>query len=304
MFLARLGKIFSVSPREAELLATVKLKSSVRINRLSPLSVDEILSGLGAIGAELEPIPWCPDAFFLISDKGAIVASHWFTDGHIYIQNASSLIPALVLGVQAGDRVLDVCAAPGGKTAHLSAISGGDAEIWANDSLRIKKLQNVLETFHVPNVHLSAHPGQFIDRNLEGPFDRILLDAQCSGEGMMNLGQSDALRHWSEERITKMRYLQQKMLTAAWKVLKPGGVLVYSTCTFGPEENEAPVSRHLKHNDDAAIEPIELDVMGRSGGLKSWAGESFSPELSKAMRIQPSEFMEGFFVCRLRKAPA
>ena len=304
LFLNRLAKILGVPARDAEALASIDLKSSIRINRLSPMGADKILSALNELELELEPIPWCADAFFLIDGKGVAVESDLFTGGHIYIQNASSLIPSLVLQPKANERLLDVCAAPGGKTAHLSALANGEVEILANDALREAKLKDVLATFHVPNVQTSAHPGQFIDRHVEGTFDRILLDAQCSGEGMVDLKRSDALKHWSLERIQKMAYLQQKMLSAAWKVLKPAGVLVYSTCTFGPEENEAPISRHLKHNDDAVIEPIELDVGGRIPGLKSWDGQTFNADLKNALRIQPSEFLEGFFVCRIKKREA
>lgn len=304
LFLSRLSKILSVSARDAEALASIDLKSSIRINLLSPKGADEIRSNLEVLEIDLEPIAWCADAYFLIDGKGVAVESDLFKGGHIYIQNASSLIPSLVMAPKAGERVLDVCAAPGGKTAHLSAIAGGNADIIANDALREEKLKDVLATFHVPNVETCAHPGQFIDRHVDGSFDRILLDAQCSGEGMYDLKRSDALKHWSLERIQKMAYLQQKMLSAAWKVLKPGGVLVYSTCTFGPEENEAPISRHLKHNADALIEPIDLDVKGRIHGLKSWDGQTFHASLKNALRIQPSEFLEGFFVCRIKKRAA
>ncbi|MBL4692383.1 MAG: hypothetical protein JKY92_03540, partial [Magnetovibrio sp.] len=106
-----------------------------------------------------------------------------------------------------------------------------------------------------------------------------------------------------EDRVIKMSFLQQKMLSAAWKVLKPGGVLVYSTCTFGPEENEGPVARLLKHNEDVLIDDIDLDIPGRAPGLKSWNGQRYPDDLEKAVRVSPSPFLEGFFVCRLRKKP-
>lgn len=308
LFLSRIAKIFSLSNQRAEKIVSIKLKSSIRINRLSPIDGNEILCSLRALGCELEPIPWCDDAYFLKSDKSPLARSKLFTEGHVYIQNASSLIPGVVMGPKTGEKLLDVCAAPGGKSAHMAAIAVGNgsniddcAELWANDSLRVKKLEDVLDTFYVPNVHLSAHQGQFIDRSFDMLFDRILLDAQCSGEGMYNLTRSDALKHWSLERVQKMAYLQQKMITAAWKLLKPGGVLVYSTCTFGPEENEAPISRHLKHNNDASIEEIDLEIPERMPGLKSWDGVPFHPDLKNAIRIMPSDHMEGFFVCKLRK---
>jgi len=306
-YLGRLSKVFGVREAVAERLASTQLRSSIRINTLSPLSGDEIKAKLDAFGAELEPIDWCPGAYHLHSDKRALAESELFQDGHVYIQNASSLIPGLAMQPQAGERILDVCAAPGGKTSHIQALAQGGAEMIANDAMkpRLKKLEEVLTTFHVPNAMITNFEGQFIDRHVDdlgdGLFDRILLDAQCSGEGMLDLSHPGALRFWSMDRVIKMSYLQQKMLTAAWKLLKPGGVLVYSTCTFGPEENEGPVSRHLKHNADASIEPIDLDIPGRKPGLKSWDGQAFHADVKHAVRVIPSEFLEGFFVCRLRK---
>ncbi|MCW8916318.1 MAG: RsmB/NOP family class I SAM-dependent RNA methyltransferase [Magnetovibrio sp.] len=307
VYLNRLSKIFGKREAVAEKLASTQLQSSIRINTLSPLSVEEIEAKLDAFGAELEPIAWCPNGYHLHSDKRALAESELFQDGHVYIQNASSLIPALAMDPQPGDRILDVCAAPGGKTSHIQALAGGEATIFANDAMkpRLSKLEEVLTTFHVGNATITNFEGQFIDRHIDDLggelFDRILLDAQCSGEGMMDLSHPGALRFWTEERVIKMSYLQQKMLTAAWKLLKPGGTLVYSTCTFGPEENEGPVSRHLKHHDDAQIEPIDLDIPGRKPGLKSWDGTSYHADVKHAVRVLPSAFLEGFFVCRLEK---
>ncbi|HEY9163771.1 MAG TPA: RsmB/NOP family class I SAM-dependent RNA methyltransferase [Magnetovibrio sp.] len=308
VYLERLSKIFGVRVAEAERLASTQLQSSIRINTLSPLSVADIKQRLDDFGAQLQPIPWCEGSYHLLSDKRALAESALFQEGHIYIQNASSLIPALAMQPQAGERILDVCAAPGGKTAHIQALAGGEAEIIANDAMqpRLKKLEEVLGMFHVNHAQITNYQGQFIDRaaveNEWGQFDRILLDAQCSGEGMLDLSHASALRFWSVERVIKMSYLQQKMLTSAWKVLKPGGVLIYSTCTFGPEENEGPVARHLKHHLDAKIEPIDLDIPGRTSGLKSWGDQRFPEDLVHAIRVLPSEFLEGFFVCRLRKS--
>ena len=122
VFLGRIAKIFSLSVPKAEKIVSIKLKSSVRINRLSPMGIDKILSGLGSLGCELEPISWCEDAYFLKSEKGALAQSKLFSDGHVYIQNASSLIPALVLAPNPGEQLLDLCAAPGGKSAHMAEV--------------------------------------------------------------------------------------------------------------------------------------------------------------------------------------
>jgi 16S rRNA C967 or C1407 C5-methylase (RsmB/RsmF family) len=255
------------------------------------------------LGLRLEPLGWCPDAYLLDGDKGVLSSSDLFTDGHVYIQNVSSLVPALALNTQPGERVIDLCAAPGGKTAHIAALTGNQAELWANDGIapRLEKLRGVAEQFHVQLASLTGHPAQFADRYIDATFDRVLLDAQCSGEGLMNPAEPVSLRYWSEERITKYGYLQRKMLVSAFRLLRPGGTLVYSTCTFGPEENEAPVSFLLRHHGVDVV-PIDLPpARNRRPGLRRWRGETFHPGVVDAVRIMPGPVFEGFFVCVLRK---
>ena len=303
-FVDRIKAIFDCSKDEALRLTSQPLRSSIRINTLSALSRDEILKRLADFGAELEPISWCDDAFHLLSDKRELAASPLFQDGHVYIMNASSLIPVLALEPQPGERILDVCAAPGGKSAYIAAQTNNQCELHLNDAMapRIKKLEEVVGMFNVKAASISNFQGQFIDREFDEQFDRILLDAQCSGEGMLDLDHPSAMRYWSLAKIEKNAFLQQKLLRAAFDSLKPGGVLVYSTCTFAPEENEAPVSRLLKIRDTARLEPIELDIPEAMPGLRSWQGLAYHSDIQHAMRIRPSGWLEGFFACRIRKA--
>ncbi len=292
---------------------------SVRINRLAARPTAEIVDDLQHLArqndVELTPIPWCPDAYQLHGDKRALSGSSLFEQGEIYLQVASSLVPALALAPVPGDTILDVCAAPGGKTAHLAAIVENDCQIWANDAIkpRAQKLREVLELLNVTCATITEHPGQYLDKYLDPAelpalgFDRILLDAQCSGEGHIDLGHPQGLRFWSLPRITKNARLQSKMLTVAFDLLKPGGVLVYSTCTFAPEENEAPVDRLLRHRPEADVEEVPVDVAATSpdsvaSGLSSWDGQIFDPRLRRALRLLPGAAMEGFFVCRVRKS--
>lgn len=304
-FLERIATIFSCSKEEALRLTSQALLSSVRINTLSDLSRDEIIARLEDFGCELEAIPWCADAFHLLSDnKRELAASELFQDGHVYIMNAASLIPVLALDPQPFDAILDVCAAPGGKSAYIAAATDNKADLHLNDAMvpRIRKLEEVLEAFRVEAKAITTFQGQFIDRELAQDFDRILLDAQCSGEGMLDLSHPNAMRYWSLPKIEKNAFLQQKMLRAAFDRLKPGGVMVYSTCTFAPEENEAPVSRLLKIRENASLEPIALDIPEAMPGLRSWQGQAFHSDIEKAMRIRPSGWLEGFFACKIRKA--
>lgn len=303
-FLERVEAIYGVSPGEAEELASLEHRSSLRINRLSGRPPEQILEEIRASGIEIEPIPWCPDAYHLLSAKRDVSESPLFQQGHVYIQNASSLIPPLALDPRPGDAILDVCAAPGGKAAHIASLVGNQCELWVNDAIkpRAEKMRQVLDTFHVRYAHLTDYPGQYLTKYIDRKFDRILLDAQCSGEGMVNLEHPRALRFWSSQRITKFGHLQRKMLVSAFKLLEPGGTLVYSTCTFAPEENEGTVDHLLRHYPEATVEPIGLDLPNAIGGLRSWHQQAFDPRLEQAVRVVPTEFMEAFFVCRIAKA--
>jgi 16S rRNA C967 or C1407 C5-methylase (RsmB/RsmF family) len=303
LFLERMGAIFGLAPELAEELVSRAPGRSVRINRLSPLDPETIRQRLQALGAVLTPIDWCADAYLLDSDKSAVAGSDLFRDGHVYLQNPSSLLPPLALDAQPGMRILDLCAAPGGKAAHLAARLGNDCELWVNDAIkpRVDKLRQILATYRVETAQVLTHEAQYIDKFVDARFDRILLDAQCSGDGMLDLRHPNALRFWNLARVRKYGYLQQRMLRAAFRLLKPGGVLVYSTCAFAPEENEAPVSALLEHVPEADLEPIGLALPQAMPGLLQWNGSRYDPRLAGALRIRPGGELEGFFVCRIRR---
>lgn len=303
-FLARAASVWGLRVEEAGARLSAPRRSSVRVNPLRGRAAAEIAADLSALTA-VEPVPWCSDAFHLLGDKRAVTDSSLHAGGEIYVMNAASLIPALALTPEPGEDILDVCAAPGGKTAHIAALTGNRARITANDSIkpRINKLKEVIDLLGVKVTEVTSHPGQYLDKFVTASFDRILLDAQCSGEGMMDLSRGDALRFWSPERIEKMSRLQQRMLVAAFKRLRPGGVLVYSTCTIAPEENEAPIDHLLRHFPAAAVEPVAVTIPEARPGLRRWQGREYHPGLENALRVVPSPFLESFFVCRIRKAP-
>jgi len=302
-FLPRIARIFGLPVDRAEAMLCHPLGQSARINALSPRPAAAIEQDLQALGVDPAPIPWCRGAFELHGDKRLLSESALFRDGDVHIQNAASLVPPLALGARPGDRVLDLCAAPGGKASHIAALVGNDLHLHLNDAMqpRLRKMAEVTDALGVRVAEVTSHPAQYADKFIEGPFDRILLDAQCSGEGMLDLSHPNALRYWAPERIGKMARLQQRMLMAAWKLLRPGGTLVYATCTFAPEENEGPVDHLVRHRADARIVPIDLAIPGRLPGLPSWDGHSFHPSLADALRLTPGSHLEGFFVCRIDK---
>ncbi|GDX82084.1 rRNA cytosine-C5-methyltransferase [Deltaproteobacteria bacterium] len=304
LFIRRTAAALSLSPGDVEGALSVPRRPSVRINTLRAADPEATLEELRALDLGLEAIPWCPGGFHLDGDKARLVASPLFREGRVFIQNASSFIPPIVLDPQPGERILDVCAAPGGKSAHVAALTGNHAELWLNDALRLDKLIEVTTLLGVHASSLTAHPGQYIDKFIDGPFDRILLDAQCGGEGMIDLSHPNALRFWSMARVTKYHHMQRSMVNAAFRLLKPGGVLVYSTCTFAPEEDEEPVAHLVKHQADAEVVPIDLPIPNRRPAVLSWEGRKLPPQLAGALRLAPSPWFEGFFVCRIRKSAA
>jgi len=301
-FLERMARIVDASPVTVEEMLSGERRSSVRLNplRADPVTTRRELDGLEVV---LEEVPWAPLTYHLLSDKSMVTGAPVFEQGRVYVQNASSFVPPLALDPRPGEAVLDVAAAPGGKASHLAALADNNSELWLNDAIhtRATKLSSMMQTYGVRYTMLTEHPGQYVDKFIDATFDRILLDAQCSGEGMLDLSHPDALRYWSTARIEKYRRLQQRMVVSAFKLLRPGGTLVYSTCTFGPEENEHPVDHLLRHHPEADMVPIDLAVPNRRPGLRSWRDQRFDPRLREAVRILPSEFLEGFFVAKLTK---
>ena len=304
-FIQRVALVYRVKPEEVPSLLNGRRKQSVRLHPIALKSAEAIQAELETTG-DVEPIPWCPNASFITGRKADIVKSPLFIDGSVYIQNASSLIPVLCLDPRQGEDILDLAAAPGGKASHIASLTENRAKLWLNDGLRARlaKLRSVASLMRIQFEDITSFPAQYADKFISNRFDRIILDAQCTGEGRVDLNKSNALRHWSLDRVQEYGFLQQRMLAAAFKLLKPGGVLVYTTCTISPEENERPVDSLLARFSEASVVPVDLQLGSdvRMPGLTSWQGKSFHPSLSDAIRVRPGEFFEPFFVCKLKKA--
>ena len=250
------------------------------------------------------PIEWAPHCYWFDGDKAELTHGDDFKEGRIYLQNAASFIPPILLQPKAGDRILDMCAAPGGKASHIAAMSHNQAELWANDNSRAR-LNRMITNFATLGVKPHNTTLFAIDRlGRELPqeyFDKVLLDAPCSGEGMIDLADPTALNHWSIAQIKRLQRIQKKAITTAWELLRPGGVLIYSTCTMAPEENEAVVDYLLRKQETAQLLPIELELPNRTPALKSWNNKTYTFDLTSCLRLAPSPEIEAFFVARIRK---
>jgi NOL1/NOP2/sun family putative RNA methylase len=302
-WISRTSEILSVDEvTAAELLKTGR-KQSIRLNPLKA-APEETLKKLQALGWTGTPYTWMPEGYSMDTPVELIRDSEPVMKGAVFIQNAASWLPVLALDAQPGDMVLDVCAAPGGKTSHIAALTGNKAHIWANDSSkpRLMKLQANLERLGADVENLTLYDAQNLARQMSNQqFDRILIDAPCSGEGLRSLSSDKDVMGWSVAHIKRLQQEQKGIIKQAWQLLRPGGTLVYSTCTMAPEEDEAVVDYLLRSNDDVKVVPLELQLPNRVPAMSGWNGRQFSPELQGCMRLKPSEEIEAFFVCKLQK---
>lgn len=269
--------------------------------------VSTVRKELVSEGLSLQPIPWVADAFAVPSTQRAkLTHSAASKEGRIYIQNPSSMIPPLTLEPEPTEWILDLAAAPGGKTVQLAGMMGNDGRISAVESVRSRffRLVRVLDLYGVANTKTYLKDGRRVWRSCPEQFDRVLLDAPCSAEGRFHMDDPTSFAYWSLRKIREMKRLQKRLMYSAVQALRPGGILVYSTCTFAPEENELIVEAALEQFPDALeIEPTPLTpaTLGAVPALMEWQGTELHPNMGRCVRVLPKGGMEGFFVARLRK---
>lgn len=277
------------------------LRRSIRVNTLK-ISVEDFLALVSPYGWQLTPVPWCAEGFWIERDDEASLplgstAEH--LSGLFYIQEASSMLPvaALFADDNAPERVMDVAAAPGSKTTQIAARMGNHGAILANEfsASRVKVLHANISRCGIHNVALTHFDGRVFGAALPEAFDAILLDAPCSGEGVVRKD-PDALKNWSVESNLEIAATQRELIESAFHALRPGGTLVYSTCTLNRDENE-DVCLWLKANYPEAVEFLPLNSLFAS------AQEAVTPE--GFLHVFPQIYdCEGFFVARLRKTQA
>ena len=310
-FLDRLQEIVP-SDRLDGVLASFEAPTATgfRVNRMLRPE-DEVIAALLDEGVPVESVEGVSGAFAVPADgRPALLASLPYAEGHVYVQNVSSQLPALALAPRTGDRVLDLCAAPGSKTGQLSALVGTDGEVTAVEKVRPRfyKLKANVYRQGATNVLPWMGNGAAYWRREPEAFDRVLVDAPCSTEGRFRTHDPETTLYWSPRKVKEMRSKQQKLLWAGIQALKPGGTLVYSTCTFAPEENEAVVAKALRTFGDAVeLLDVGLPTSGPVAdqampGLTSWHGRDFPESLTRTRRVLPTDLLEGFFVARIAKS--
>ena len=267
----------------------------VNLLKISP----EQLQGIAPF--PLEPVPWCRTGFYYDGDTASPGKHPFHAAGLYYIQEPSAMYPAEQLGVQPGEKVLDLCAAPGGKTTHLGGAMAGQGLLIANEyeAKRAKALSENVERLGLANcIVLNETPERLADR-FPGYFDRILVDAPCSGEGMFRKD-PEAAGYWSLRHVESCAAIQAGVLDAAYAMLKEGGVLVYSTCTFSPEENERQIEALLVRYPDVELLPLPREH-GVSPGVPAWSVNG-DARLADTARLWPQKLRgEGHYAAMLRK---
>ena len=278
-----------------------KLPHHIRFN---PLKGDvELQKKLFAEqGFEFEQTTEHPDIYRMKYQPYPIGKSLSHFLGHFYVQDIASMVPALVLDPQPGEWVLDMSAAPGSKTTLMGSLMQNSGVILANDIVpkRLRALGKNLERMSIVNTKVYKWRGEQFGNVFFEQFDKVLLDPACSGLGTLHKN-PEVLGWWSESHCDRLAGIQRSLLVSAVKSLKPGGRLVYSTCTVAPQENEANVD-FLLNEFPMELEDIHLEGMRTWPGLTEYRGETFHPDMHKTVRFYPVDRVtEGFYVACLRK---
>ncbi|QEK13589.1 NOL1/NOP2/sun family putative RNA methylase [Crassaminicella thermophila] len=268
----------------------------LRVNTLK-IDIDEFLK---ISHFKLNKVLWAEEGFYY-KEEDKPGKNPYHEAGLYYIQEPSAMAVGTLLNPQPGDRVLDLCAAPGGKSTHIAAKLKGEGLLVANEiyPARSKILSQNIERMGIKNCIVTNESPQKLSMKFKNFFHRILVDAPCSGEGMFRKDPATC-REWSLDNVSMCAQRQLDILEEAQKMLMPEGILVYSTCTFSHEENEGVIEKFLKKHPEFTIEEVK-GFEGFSHGREDWI---LSEELSlrKTIRLWPHKLKgEGHFIAVLKK---
>ena len=269
-------------------------RQAIRIN-VTNTKGKNLEKRLQAIGVQLEKIPFLETGYWVRSSKVSVGATAEYLLGLYSIQEAAAQIPATMFSGLRGKKVLDACAAPGGKTVQLADFMGNTGVLVALDvkKRRLAALSNHLERCHVSNTVVYSMDARRVSR-LKLKFDRILLDVPCSGNFV---GERDWFTRRTLADVRRNAKLQKEILAEASECLRDDGEMVYSTCSLEPEENEVNMDWAIKHLN---LQVEEVDCYGQKG-LTEVFGSRLDVSVERCRRVWPGE-TQGFFVCKLKKA--
>lgn len=313
-WIERVRRDFETRPEVAD-----RILASTRAPRWRGLRLHGLRGDPGATRNELthlgitrHPVPW-NDRLQVVaeSEVRAVTESPAWREGRVVVQSPTSILAAMALDPTPGERIIDLCAAPGGKTAAIADLAGGDLDLVANDRSRQRchRMRALFETLGV-NAKIRTGSGERTSARDLGGFDRVLVDAPCSGEGRFRADDASSIGGWTPKATRRLSSMQKSLLHAAIQLVRPGGVIVYATCTLGRVENEEVVARALARygKGPTGVEPDPLPDVIPSGlplleppgdpertdsTMRRWAPD---PEGEPWMQA-----MDGFFLARLRR---
>ena len=288
----------SIYPNLFDILAKDKDRFSFRVNLLKA-TPQEVLDSLKDEGFEVKETIY-EDVFTLpISDRKSLPKAKVYTEHKVYIQSLSSIFAARCLEVSKSDWVLDLAAAPGGKSL-IFAQAANKVSAVEPDKSRFFSMKRNFKAMGAKNIQTYNKDGRFIYKSCNGWFDKVFLDAPCSSEAHIDI--KKGITWWNKRRIYKFAKLQKELIISAFESLKPNGVMVYATCTFAPQENEAVLNFLLSKYPNAKILPIEHNFSNFTPAVTSFEGEEYHPSISNAIRVVPSDEFSGFFFAKIYKA--
>lgn len=267
-------------------------KTTLRVNTIKS-SIEEIKNKLNEANINYEQLDWSKEAFIIKNaDEKIIQEMDIYQNGQIYLQSLSSMLPPIILDPKQGSDILDMAAAPGGKTTQIAALSNNKSHITAceKNKIRFERLKYNIEKQGASCVFIMAKDSRYIDDFFS--FNQILLDAPCSGSGTLNIEDMKFEKNFTEQLIEKSIKTQESLLKKAIKILKPGHEMVYSTCSILSSENEDVINRVIR-STDAEIVPIHFDGIEQLPLLPT--------KINGTLCICPTELYEGFFVAKIRK---
>lgn len=264
--------------------------TSLRINTLKS-SKEDILNELKQNNISSTDVSWYDNALIVNNKKEELFNLDIYKNGNIYLQSLSSQLPVLFLEPKENEAILDMAAAPGGKTTQIACLSNNKAMITAveKNKLRSERLKYNLEKQGAKKVSVINVDARKLDEYFM--FDKILLDAPCSGSGTLNLNNID--NNFNEDLINRSTFLQKELINKAIKHLKVNGQLIYSTCSILKDENEDIINYCLSSNKNIEIVPLDLSKFQELPLLNT--------KIEGTICLMPNKLYEGFFICKLRK---
>ena len=272
--------------------------TTLRANNIKT-TIQELMRNLKENNIKFERVEWYKDALVIKNAKEKQIESlEAYQKGLLYLQSLSSMIPPIILNPKPGEKVLDLTSAPGSKTTQMASMMENKGYILANelDKLRCERLKYNIEKQGAKIVEVINQRGEKVGENHREEFDKVLLDAPCSGEGRFLGNNVSTYRNWSARNVMQLAKLQKKLLKSAYEALKVNGIMVYSTCTLNKKENEKVLDWAI-NNLNLKLIDINIDIKGKMQGFN----ENLDKSIKKAIRILPTKKEEGFFIAKLRK---